>query len=74
MRFDASRLLACGIAAGLAWSPLAAAPMQFLDVPICGSGGIAHIPVPGKQSPRPDCPLGCHAVAGRRCDAEDDPN
>ena len=73
MRFDASRLLAFGIAAGLASSPLAT-PIQFLDVPMCGSSGTAHLPVPGKQSPRPDCPLGCHAVAGRRCDAEDDPN
>lgn len=73
MRFDAPRLLACAVAAGLAVSPLAAAPATYLETSVCGMPGmILRIPIPGKPSPRPDCPMGCHAFTSRRCDAPED--
>lgn len=80
MPFDASRLLACAIAGGLAASPLTAPPVHFLEMSICGTGMTLHIPVsgrvpgeiPGKSAPGQDCPSACHALASRRCDGEDD--
>lgn len=74
MRFDPPGMLACCIAAGLAASPLASAPGRYLELSICGmSDEKVQIPIPGKSPPRPDCPPGCHALACRRGEAEEDP-
>jgi hypothetical protein len=72
MRFDAPRLLACAVAAGLGTSPLAAAPATYLEMSICGMREALRIPIPGKPSPRPDCPTGCHALASRKCEEHED--
>lgn len=73
MRFDASHLLACAVAASLGTSPLAAAPVNYLEMPVCGmSEKTMRVPIPGKPSPRPDCPTGCHALMNRRCGADED--
>lgn len=72
MRFDPSRLLACAVSAGLAASPLAVAPADYLMVSVCARHATAvRIPIPGKPA-RPDCPAGCHAVMTRKCDAHED--
>jgi hypothetical protein len=72
MPFSVRNLLAFGAAFGLALAPLAAAPIQFLAVPMCGTHLETHyIPIPGKPNP-PDCPSGCHAALCRKAELEDD--